>query len=406
MLLPNRLGRGGLSSVFEHPADKQLAVKIIDEKYLQKHPEHMDKICYQIEHPISPSFKGYRFLWPTEIVFDEDGNPIGFVMPRAKKNTRDLSHLFTSSVATQFKIRVCLNLSRSIRDLHRAGCVRGDIFFSNDLFDDKGNTFSVDIDSIQIGGFPCGVGRDEVCPPELLGQNFEDVIAKKTHDRWILAVVVFRLLMNGLYPHDPRYVGPDSRPGYDERVKKGIWQYGSHPDFKPRQPIDSLPACLQELFRKTFDVDLGHSNPKKRPKMKEWVSAFESLDPGCKVRTSAPKQASPTPNARKPYAWRAPLAAASVAAVVTAGSFSVREHLSAEPSSVTPAAVSTTAPAYARPAPRMTSVPIRSIRRTRPKPQPVYLESTFSFSDVPRTPRSESDTPALIEFLRTQGTQQ
>ena len=389
-MLTDPIGKGGLGTVFEHPDDKKLAAKVIKQKYLQERPEHMDRVRHLIANPIHSSFKGYQFLLPLELVFDEDENPIGFVMPRAKSKCRDLSHLRTRSVPRQFKNRVCLNWSRSILDLHRAQGVRGDIYYSNDLFDEKGKTFSVDMDSIQIAGFPCGVGRPDVCPPELLGKEFKDVIAKKSHDSWIFAIIVFRLL-SGVDAFNPSCVRTGMRPSFEDRVKGGFWQYTSHPEYKPRKDIEPLPPCLEELFYRTFDKSAGHSKPKQRPKMKDWVAAFESLDSGTKF--TKPKAKPSTTAKRKVYPWKLPVAAAMSASVLTAAGFSLWPASSPKLSPNPPVAASVAEPFYQLP-------PLR--RRAKPRPDPIYLESTFSFSDLPLTPRSESDTPALVEFLRVQ----
>ena len=248
-----------------------------------------DKVRYLINHRVVPTGPGHRYAWPEAIGVDQaTGSPVAYAMPHVGDGI-DTVRLFSGvNVSAAFRVRVALNHVRSLIDLESYGYRRGDV--PNSVFHRDGSITEFDLDSLQVTRpdvtFPGGYFKGLTVPPEVI-EHFEGGGAPgfevtREHDAWVVAVLVWLLLMEGEHPFDFHWIGIGKRPNRMAVVKAGLWPHSRrHREVEPRpgaKAFGSLDAELQTLFEKTFEW--GHSDPPCRPTLQAWESVLARLDGG------------------------------------------------------------------------------------------------------------------------------
>jgi TonB family protein len=284
------LGAGGEARVFALPGDAERVAKI----YRHPTPERARKIARMIAHPplLGPDPEGaVRLAWPEENVVDEEGRPVGFLMPRAEGprifefynpvTRRARAPLFHYGLLH----RTGMNLAAAFSALHARGYVVGDVNESNILVAPEGAVTLVDTDSFQVpdprGAFRSGVGRPEFTPPELQGMAFAGVDRTPAHDRFGLGVLLFLLLMEGTHPFAVRVGAGATEPlPLEDRIRAGMFPYaGSRRGCTPPRlalPFGVVHPAVRALFERCF-VD-GHLDPAARPAAPEWSEALATAE--------------------------------------------------------------------------------------------------------------------------------
>ncbi|MBA3752889.1 MAG: hypothetical protein H0X01_01810 [Nitrospira sp.] len=243
--------------------------------------------------PDDTATPGHNSLaWPVDLLTTQsrDRSFVGFLMKkisggssvsqyalpgvRSKKHPHfDFRYLHTAAA----------NIASAFDAVHRAGYVIGDVNESNILVTDVALASIVDTDSFQVpsqvtgGVYRCGVGRPEFTPPELQGFDFSTVDREVQHDLFGLAIIIFRLLMQGHHP----YNGEAKKKGVDgwrldQRISKGNFPFGrsqspfSRPRYSPNLTV--LPPEIRDLFVTCFED--GKHQPTLRPAAATWKRAL------------------------------------------------------------------------------------------------------------------------------------
>lgn len=277
------LGKGGEGTVYICPGRPGLVVKIYDPKKLTV--ELQKKIECMIAtppHDVMKQTNGVSIAWPVEKVFDEFGKFIGYIMPRIEKgvaifmlyNPKNRQQYF-KGITWHFLSSLALNLAISVEAVHHRGHVIGDMNEKNILVNPRGIVTLIDTDSFQVTDsqghiYPGSVGVKDYAAPELL--NYKD--RTELQDRYALAIIIFRLLMEGVHPFTGIVTNPRIQP--ESRIdlfcmKHGIFPHVSNPHVLPPKnspPFEMLYPSLQRLFIRSF-VE-GYQNPSARPTAREW----------------------------------------------------------------------------------------------------------------------------------------
>ncbi len=217
-----------------------------------------------------------RFAWPQDVLYDS-GKFQGFVMPFAK-DTFAFHEILWDSGRDKFKhydynrsIAIAYNLTQAVDYVHTHGYVIGDMNIKNFRFSRDCRVIVLDVDSFDITDpdtgehYKCSVGHPEMLAPELQGMRLDTERAKftKETDYFSLAILIFRILMNGAHPFNaPKiesaddYDSSSSDNGTMTDIAKGKCPYVST-DTGRKVPVYApdfamLPASLQTLFCRTF----------------------------------------------------------------------------------------------------------------------------------------------------------
>lgn len=284
--LGRRLGKGGEGAVYEVRDRSGLVAKILsnpDPERIQKlrvmtqiHSERLVKIA----------------AWPVDLVQDQSGAPVGFLMPRIDDH-QDIHLLYGPGTRLQqfpdaqwrFLVRAATNVARSFRLVHEHGLIIGDVNHGNLLVSQKATIRLIDCDSFQVTHhgrvFPCKVGVETHTPPELQGQDLSHVTRTPNHDVFGLAVVIFQLLFMGRHPFAGTFLDQGHMP-IGRAIKEYRFVYGQRATAMRMQPppltlpLSAGSARVANLFERAFTGT--PSSPPTRPQAHEWVSALEHLE--------------------------------------------------------------------------------------------------------------------------------
>jgi serine/threonine protein kinase len=274
---------GDLAKIFDF--DKRETRRVVKEDKL--------KAMTGIKSP-QPS---YSYAWPKDLLYDtQTGEFCGYVM-YLKDNKIELGDVcgYNSSYRTdkdwRFFVNLAKNLAQAVQGVHDIYQVIGDLNDKNVLIDT--NTCEVtliDTDSfhITVGGkganaitHRCAVGKSEFVPQEVQNVKFATCdlpTFSEYTDNFSLAIIIFKLLMNGTHPFNS--VGIDEN-SIEDNIKFGMTPYFSKTKVDKSKiafyapSVDMLPPGLKELFRKTF-ID-GAQVPEKRATASEFFDELTNL---------------------------------------------------------------------------------------------------------------------------------
>lgn len=213
--------------------------------------------------------------YPTHLLFQFPGGKgkcVGFLMKRIKgaalKNTVFSSRYLKMMSWTRVELAVLAkNLLKRFINLHNAGILMADVNPFNILVNSYTESGFVDVDSYQVGEYPCLVHVEEYTSPRLLDTtDFSTVLRTKEDEYYAISVLLFKLFFiekNPFSKSGGKNVGRDIRErnfalplGYNrnEMTPHGPWQWIWH----------NLPFELQEGFYMAF-------HEQKYPSPSEWM---------------------------------------------------------------------------------------------------------------------------------------
>ena len=268
-------------------------------------PSHPD----EESHPI--------VAWPTGMLLDEQNHPAGFTMPALDPSQyRSIFNYFNPQARSrlprtpddQTLNRIAANLAAAMAALHHAGHVIGDVNELNTMVGPQHQVTLVDADSMQVRDpetgrlWRCTKGRDDYTPPRLQGTTLRDHDRTPDDDRFGLAVLIFKLLMNGQHPFaSTSPLEAVANITLAQKIRQEYYPYnesGHTPqEHRPSVPYQhawqDLDFNLRHLFRRAFDPDarvLG-----ARPTPEEWQEELLRTS-----RNPAPRRRRPTPTTPRP----------------------------------------------------------------------------------------------------------
>ncbi|WP_162986182.1 hypothetical protein [Corynebacterium xerosis] len=271
-------------------------------------------------NPLATDGAGVRAAWPEDVLKDSRGRTVGFIMPLLEPSTvRSLNFLMNPSDRMQpgregerngfhdvhwgHLVKVAVNLCRAFALLHAHGVVFGDVSGKNILVSERGLVTFIDCDSFQVvdgGGnvYWPSFGTEEYCSPEhwanITGGSIIEAVRsgnrerlnefriKKASDNYSLAILIFRLLVQGNHPSGRgQWHGIGEQPGQRELMDEGNWCYGQHSPFKAGKAIpkrELFPPDILLMFEES--IGIGAQNPALRPTAQKWAEALEKIEFG------------------------------------------------------------------------------------------------------------------------------
>ncbi len=231
--------------------------------------------------------------WPSGLLHHaKTRQVVGFVMPRLI-DCQPIQHLynpvqrlkFFPRASWAFQARAALNLAAAFDEVHKAGCLVGDVNQSNAQVSPQALVRLIDCDSFQVLAngkqYLCEVGVAHYIPPELQGKPLRGLVRTENHDRFGLAVLIYQLLFVGRHPYSGIYRGKGD-PSYEQLIAEFRFSQGPlartwEMDPPPHTPLLSdVSPLVGDLFRRAFERG---SEKGSRPRPSEWHAALKQLEP-------------------------------------------------------------------------------------------------------------------------------
>lgn len=282
--LNQQIGRGGEGTVFFCPNDLSLVAKIYHEPI---DDEKAEKLRWMAENQNEQLLK--VAAWIVDLLHDEDGEIVGFLMPNVKaKEIHELYSLKSRRVhfpeATwQFLIHAAANVARAFYVLHKNEHIMGDVNHGNLVVLADGTVKLIDCDSYSIKKgetrYVCDVGVATHLAPELQGADLGEIEREKKHDNFGLAVIIFQLLFLGRHPFAGNYLGAEDK-SLEDCIRERRFAYGNQETTNVKQPPGTLSLTqitprLKTMFERAFFTE-------ERPEPREWIEAIEDLSANLK----------------------------------------------------------------------------------------------------------------------------
>ncbi len=230
--------------------------------------------------------------WPTDLLRYENGREVaGFVMPRLIE-FEEIQRLYNPIMRMKsfpqstwaFQVRAAYNLAAAFDEVHKAGCLVGDVNQSFAFVSKQALVKLIDCDSFQIQRngkhYLCEVGTPHYVPPELQGKSLRGITRTENHDRFGLAVLIFQMLFVGRHPYAGIFNGKGD-PSFEQliaeyRFSQGplahTWQMGTPPHTPT---FADISPEIGMLFRRSFERG---SESNARPKAADWLPALKQLE--------------------------------------------------------------------------------------------------------------------------------
>lgn len=278
------IGKGGEGEVYAIKGRTEQAVKIYNAGLRSKREE---KVRAMVGEGLA--VKTNLVAYPGEIVTDNRGNFLGFVM-RLVSGYRSLHELYSPKSRQRhfpkadyrFIVHTALNVARAVGKVHQTGCVIGDLNHSGVLVAQDATVALIDADSFQFRlngkSYPCVVGVPDFTPPELHGKNLASVERTIEHDNFGLAVAIFQLLFMGRHPYAGRNSGPDISMGDAIAQNRFAFSLTRQSATQTTPPpgtltLDIFPDAAMTAFEQAFGLNAG-----ARPSASDWIGVLTKLE--------------------------------------------------------------------------------------------------------------------------------
>lgn len=287
-----KIGGGGEGTVYAvpHAPDYVAKIYIHSRRTTQLAKKLSMMVSNQPDDPTRTTLKHVSIAWPSDLIY-ENQKVVGFIMPKMGKSNRlyeliqpQLRAKHHPMLSYQYNYRVAANLAQAMASIHAKNYVIGDVNEHNALFNDQALITIIDCDSMQVIDkqtntvFPCLVGVPEMTAPELQGVDFSKSANARTQDSdvFALAIIIFKLLMEGFHPFQGVAVGkePNREQAHVYCIQHQIFPYLSGQRYMP-PPVApgflTLPSVLRQLFVRTF-------MEKNRPSAMDWATALTMVE--------------------------------------------------------------------------------------------------------------------------------
>lgn len=262
-----------------------------------------EKIETMLDQPVNPYINGVLCIaYPTDILYDANGEFVGYVMPRVNATKSIITgereksrEVFFRNYTYKHSVIMSYNMAYLVSKIHEAGVSIGDFNPQNFMLNTDGTITIVDADSFNIRNkrtgkiYKCNVGVPEMLPPELQGKKLENPNCEFNEytDNFGLAIHIFLLLMNNRHPFT--VVMPQNTRSsvagskLEKNIAEGKCPFTTFSKWKKNTPLGSmdiglLPDYIRNLFDRTFTYDVNNAMSdsviRGRATANEWLNAL------------------------------------------------------------------------------------------------------------------------------------
>lgn len=291
--LGSLLNKGGAAgSIYADTTHENSVAKIFHER---EHSDTNRKKLQAMLHnrPDIPTrvHKGVEYIqiaWPTALLEDEQGFCVGYLMPLIDtKEALSLDHLIQKAVRQKLgiseryvnRLLAAYNLTSVVAALHACGHYIVDLKPANVSIYKKTMLVAMfDCDGFSIKGennarYPAEFVSEEYIYPEGLKQTCQEM--GEEQDKFALAVIIFKLLNEGIHPFSGTPRKNDEMLSIQERIADYHYAYGFWPDnYQAPHPYsihDYFDKTTMNLFERAF------SKGGERPSALEWQQHLDYL---------------------------------------------------------------------------------------------------------------------------------
>ncbi len=222
-----------------------------------------------------------QIAWPEAVLEDDEGFCVGYLMPLINmQDAVSLDHLLQKAVRQKlglsekyaYRIFAAYNVASMVTALHKCGHYIVDLKPSNvSVYKENMLVAMVDCDGFSIRGentrYPAEFVSEEYIYPEGMDKTCAEM--GEEQDKFALAVIIFKLLNNGVHPFSgvPRK-SDDEMLTIQNRIEQYHYAYGLWPD-KYQAPH---PYSIHEYFsRETLELfERAFAKGGQRPTAYEW----------------------------------------------------------------------------------------------------------------------------------------
>jgi DNA-binding helix-hairpin-helix protein with protein kinase domain len=282
----DRIAGGAAGDIYSIVDDEANLVKVF--RSLSDRSRYEKKIEEMLTHAptLSPISQGgythHQLSWPNAICRDSNGDFLGYRMPRVHlEKSENLERLMQTKMRRiaglpefyGYRVTCAANLAGVINAVHKAGHCIIDLKPANiQFYKDNMYVSLLDCDGFRILGngqnvFPAYQYTKEYIAPEATQLRPEDLSFEQ--DNFALAVIIFRLLNNGIHPFQASMKRKQlTIQAMVERKSYAYGYKGTNNLIPSKMSIHgSFPSEIRENFDRAFKSS-------KRPTAKEW---FETL---------------------------------------------------------------------------------------------------------------------------------
>jgi DNA-binding helix-hairpin-helix protein with protein kinase domain len=308
--LGHRLDEGGEGVVYEVSSTDSGSTALVAKLLLQPAaPEEvMDRLASLVRRGRSPRMarllagEPRRVAWPVTTVQVIPRRPTaerlhGYLMPDMRRWYVPLTYLLRPGLRADelpdarwdISLAASARLAGLVADVHEAGYVIGDLKPENLWVDKAGNVGISDVDSFQFadasGTFLCRARTPDYTAPECIISP--DVLPAPSSDDFVLAVLIYQLLMDGLHPFYGIPADGSRYVSIDDNIVHGrarLVRLDSVQVIPGAPPFSVLPRRLRGLFARCFG-DAGRTGANPRPTATEWAGLLVAERAEGRLRT-------------------------------------------------------------------------------------------------------------------------
>jgi rRNA-processing protein FCF1/tRNA A-37 threonylcarbamoyl transferase component Bud32 len=274
--LSGLIAKGGEGSVFKTNAPR-LVCKIYKKENLTRF--RLEKLRRMVDSGLQ--YEGV--CWPTDVVMNREGQPVGYLMPKAEGIELQKCVFIPPLLKKHFSnwtkhdtVQLALTILEKIEYLHHHNIIIGDINPLNILVKSPTEVYFVDTDSYQIEEFPCPVGTVPFTAPEAQQKHFATFLRSFGNEQFAVATLLFMIMLPGKHPY-AQQGGEDPI----SNIKKMDFSYAlgeksnkKTPDGRWRFCWSHLPYKVKEAFYETFHFSGQYAKEVERLNAQDWIALF------------------------------------------------------------------------------------------------------------------------------------
>ena len=293
VVLGQLLNKGGAAGkIYEDLTHKNSVAKIYHDR--SKSETNRKKLeGMLLNKPNIPSIENegkeyIQIAWPTALLEDSQGYCVGYLMPKIDTNEAiSLDHLMQKAVRKKLglseryvdRVFAAYNITSVVAALHDCGHYIVDLKPANvSVYKSTMLVAMFDCDGFSIKGenqnrYPAEFVSEEYIYPEGINETCEQM--GEEQDKFALAVIIFRLLNEGIHPFTGTPRKNSEMLSVQERIFKYHYAYGIWPDdYQAPNPYSIHEYFDQEtlnLFERAF------TKGNIRPSAIEWQNKLEYI---------------------------------------------------------------------------------------------------------------------------------